>query len=148
MTRVGVIRDSMISARFLALYRQLTLRPARLMTASAPASRSVQSPGVCPSHGIARHGDFRGFRLRTITSWPSAWKARARTVPTCPDPPGMTIFIASSFRIPQTLQSFVGNPNPHEGKHLLDKHRRIQLDTTLLPPSRSARNVIPTRKSH
>src|SRR5206468_12833113 len=95
ITRVERTRDSRISARFLRSYRQLTLRPARLMTASAPLSSCVQSPNVWASHCTTRHGARRGFRLRTITSWASACRARARTLPTWPEPPGITIFILS-----------------------------------------------------
>ena len=37
---------------------------------------------VVASHLTTAQGDFRATRLRTTTSWPSAWKARARIVPT------------------------------------------------------------------
>src|SRR5215211_2258109 len=40
-----------------------------------------------------RQGALPTRRLRTTTSCPPCWRARASTVPTCPDPPGITIFI-------------------------------------------------------
>src|SRR5947209_6510686 len=93
-TRVDRRRDSRISRRFCGVYRQLTLRPARLMTTSAPSSSAVQSPSVSASHAAVRHGAEVGLRLRTTTPCPPARKCRARIVPTCPEPPGMTIFKA------------------------------------------------------
>src|SRR3954468_20082900 len=92
--RVELIRDSLISLRLAGPYLQLTLRPARLMTTSDPSSASAQLPSVAASQAMIGHGALPAERLKTVTSWPSRWKARARRVPTCPEPPGITIFIA------------------------------------------------------
>src|SRR5262249_31952145 len=37
-----------------------------------------------------------GLRLSTTTSWPSAAKARPSSVPICPLPPGITIFMSQA----------------------------------------------------
>jgi hypothetical protein len=76
---VDSTRESMIARRFAAVYRQLTERPARLITASAPSSSFAQAPTFDPSH--ATSPDF-GFLLSTVTSCPSAPNARARICPT------------------------------------------------------------------
>src|SRR6266851_803377 len=75
--RVDRVRDSLIWRRLSALYRQLTLRPARLMTASAPSNSAAHSSTVSPSHPTTRQGDILELRLSTTTSWPSATNARA-----------------------------------------------------------------------
>src|SRR3982751_2775704 len=54
---------------------------------------SVHGPSVSASHQATCHGAGCGLRLSTTTSCPPASNALARIVPTCPDPPGMTIFI-------------------------------------------------------
>src|ERR1700722_4004444 len=105
-TPIDKTRDFRISARFVALYRQFTLHPVRLITTSQASISFRQIPSVLPSHPATCQGSTRGRRLRTTTSWPSAWNARARTVPTCPDPPGMTIFIASSNSFDEPVSEF------------------------------------------
>src|SRR5437870_1862779 len=67
------------------------------MTTSAPSSARAQSPRLRASQGRTRHGAWIGRRLRTTTSSPRAWKARARMVPTWPVPPGITIFMAGGM---------------------------------------------------
>ena len=91
--RVELIRESLITRRFLAVYRQLTLRPAKLITASDPSISAAQSLRVSASHRTTRQAAFPWPRLSTTTSWPSATKARASRIPTCPVPPGITIFM-------------------------------------------------------
>jgi hypothetical protein len=98
-SRVEAIRDCMIAARFLAPYLQLTLWPVRLITASAPSISVAHAPRVDASHLTTRHGAARESRLRTTTSCPSAWNTRARIVPTCPAPPGITIFMAKTPKL-------------------------------------------------
>ena len=70
-TRVDNTRDCRISSRFAAVYRQLTLRPARLITTSQPSISRCQLPRVAPSQATTRHGRTSGRRLKTTTSWPS-----------------------------------------------------------------------------
>src|SRR3989442_8809250 len=77
-SRVVTSRDSRISRRLAALYRQLTLRPARLMTASAPSSARTQSPLLIPSHLIVCHGAGSERRETTTGDTPRAWRCRAR----------------------------------------------------------------------
>ncbi len=89
----------MIARRFSALYRQLTLRPDRLMTTSAPSISAVHDPALSPSHGTTRHGAGEDFRLSTTTSSPEAWNERASMVPTCPLPPGITIFMGLPLQV-------------------------------------------------
>src|SRR5688500_5303682 len=64
------------------------------MTTSAPSISLAHRPSVRASHSTTRQGADRGVRLSTHTSWPSPLIARDRTVPTCPEPPGMTILIS------------------------------------------------------
>src|SRR5581483_8622358 len=93
--RVESTRESMMARRLAAVKRQLTLRPARLITTSAPSSSACHAPGDAASQSTARPGpSARGFRLRTTTSCPSRRKARASVPPRKPRPPGMTIFMA------------------------------------------------------
>ena len=66
------------------------------MTTSAPSSSPAQSPRVTPSQRTERQGESPGLRLKTTTSCPSARNARARMDSTCPEPPGMMIFINGS----------------------------------------------------
>ncbi len=47
MARVEFTRESMICRRFLDVYRQLTLLPAKLIATSAPSSSAAQLPIVC-----------------------------------------------------------------------------------------------------
>ena len=84
------IRDSRISRRFRALYRQLTLRPARLITASASSNSLVQSSRFSPSHETTCQGATTPLRDRTVTASPSACRCPATILPRCPAPPGIT----------------------------------------------------------
>src|SRR5215472_2588467 len=92
--RVESIRELIISFRFSSVYRQLTFRPARLMTTSAPSISRAQGPTVRASHGTTRAPPAPPL-LRITASWPFAQRARTSTAPTCPLPPGTTIFIGS-----------------------------------------------------
>src|SRR6266849_4854458 len=83
-------RDSRISRRLPALYRQLTLRPARLMTTSASSNSLVQSPRFAPLHQATRQGATAVVRARTVIAFPLACRWRATIRPRCPAPPGMT----------------------------------------------------------
>src|SRR5579864_4121959 len=67
------------------------------MHTSLCSSSAIQAPGVSPSHGMVRHGAGFGWRLRTVTVSPRAWKWRASIWPTCPLPPGITILINSAL---------------------------------------------------
>src|SRR3954469_18821335 len=87
-TRVESSRDVRINSRFDCVYRQSTLRPARLITTSAPSNSSAHSFRVRPSHAKTRHGAGLGLRLNTTTSCPATWNAFERTVPDLPLPPG------------------------------------------------------------
>src|SRR5262245_27777348 len=73
-TRVDSTRESMISLRLAGVYRQLTLRPARLMRTSDPSTSRCQPPRDTPSHVATRHdlprAESRGLRLSTTTSSP------------------------------------------------------------------------------
>src|SRR6185436_20028878 len=80
-TRVDATRESIIRRRFPAPYRQLTLRPARLITTSAPSSSPVHAPKLSPSHPTTRHGAPHGLRLSTTTSCPAPVSPRASTLP-------------------------------------------------------------------
>jgi hypothetical protein len=84
------IRDSRISRRFRALYRQLTLRPARLITTSASSSSLVQSSSS-PFHETTRQGATAPVRDRTVTASPLACERAAMIRPRCPAPPGITM---------------------------------------------------------
>src|ERR1035438_10364100 len=64
-SRVLSIRESMMARRFAAVYRQSTLRPARLMHTSLRSRSAIQSPAVRPSQPMTRHGAGRGLRLST-----------------------------------------------------------------------------------
>ena len=84
------------------MYRQLTLRPARFTTASQPSSSAAHAPSVRPSQrtSCAR----RGLRLSTTTECPAAVNALSATAPTCPDPPGITIFILCRLPFKRSLK--------------------------------------------
>src|SRR5258706_15692468 len=69
------------------------------MTTSAPCSSTCQSPSFSASHFTTRHGAVWVLRLRTISSSPRSWNARARIVPTCPVPPGITILICPDRKL-------------------------------------------------
>jgi hypothetical protein len=84
------IRDSRISRRFRALYRQLTLRPARLITASASSNSLIQSSRSSPSHETTCQGATTPLRERTVTASPFACRCLATIRPRCPAPPGIT----------------------------------------------------------
>ena len=64
----GIGRE--IARRLAALYRQLTLRPARLMTTSAPSICRDHSPSDSASQCITRHGVNEPLveRVSTTTS--------------------------------------------------------------------------------
>ena len=70
-TRVDSTRESRMARRFAAVYRQLTLRPARLITTSHPSSSFDQSRAT-PSQGTrataptpaAHHDDFVSVPLK------------------------------------------------------------------------------------
>jgi hypothetical protein len=70
-TRVLFTRELLIARRFASVYRQLTLRPARLMTTSAPSICSAHAPRCSASQATVRHGIRCGERLSATTSWPS-----------------------------------------------------------------------------
>src|SRR4051794_28213903 len=74
--RVESSRELSMSLRFLAPYRQLTERPARLISALAPSSSSSQGPKVAPSQATSRaeFTEILGCRLRFTTSLPFASK--------------------------------------------------------------------------
>ena len=84
------IRDSRISRRFPALYRQLTLRPARLITTSASSNSLAQSSGSVPFHEATCQGASAPLRDRTVTALPCSCRCPATIRPRCPAPPGMT----------------------------------------------------------
>src|SRR6266851_1362259 len=84
------IRDSRISRRFFALYRQLTLRPAILITTSAPSNSLAQSSGSVPFHETTCQGATAPLRDRTVTALPFACRCPATIRPRCPAPPGIT----------------------------------------------------------
>ena len=65
-------------------------------------------PAVRPSHRTAFHGAGRGMRLNTVTACPCAWKWRARMWPTCPLPPGITIFIEDTSATSRRLGDHLG----------------------------------------
>src|SRR5882762_7764218 len=85
------IRDSKISRRLPALYRQLTLRPARLITTSAPSNAVVQSSRSVPFHETTGHGSTAPLRDNTVTALPVEYRCATRILPKCPVPPGMTM---------------------------------------------------------
>lgn len=84
------IRDSKISRRLFALYRQLTLRPARLITTSASSDSLVQSSGSAPFHETTCPGATPPLRDRIVTALPFACRCLATIRPRCPAPPGIT----------------------------------------------------------
>jgi hypothetical protein len=61
---------------------------------TGPSISAAHAPTVSPSQEITFHAAGSGRRLRTTTSCPSPRNARARIVPTCPDPPGMTTLMS------------------------------------------------------
>ena len=69
---VLLTRDSRIARRLPAWYRQLTLRPARLMQTSLSCTSATHAPGVSPSQEVTRQGSERGVRLNTVTTSPSS----------------------------------------------------------------------------
>src|SRR5262249_53033716 len=92
------------------------------MMTSAPSNSSVHFPRVSASHETVRHFADAGLRLSTTTSWPSLINRRARTVPTCPEPPGMMIFISAS----RDNSGDVGT-RPHQTHQCNDQsHSRIK----------------------
>jgi hypothetical protein len=60
------------------------------------SAKADQGPPSRAFHATVRHGAGSGARESTTTSCPPPWKARATRVPTCPEPPGITIFIGAS----------------------------------------------------
>ena len=96
-----------------AVYRQLTLRPVRLMTTSHPSMSRCQPPSSRHPRQrratAAREGDGSERRRRDRRC-----DARARSVPTCPDPPGMTILIT-------ILQVDEPSRHPEAGSESIDE---------------------------
>src|SRR5258707_13568373 len=84
------IRDSRISRRLFRLYRQFTLRPARLITTSASSNSLSQSSGSAPFHETICQGATAPLRDRTVTALPRACRCPATICPRCPAPPGIT----------------------------------------------------------
>ena len=68
--RVESTRESMIARRFAGVWRQLTLRPARLITTSAPSTSRAQSPRVAASQPTIRQGARSACRLSTTNLVP------------------------------------------------------------------------------
>jgi len=66
---------------------------------AGPVPEVAATPGLTanrpysPAPDPTCHGAVCRLRLRTTTVCPHWWKWRARTLPTCPVPPGMIIFI-------------------------------------------------------
>src|SRR5215813_15023899 len=120
--RVESIRELIISFRFSSVYRQLTFRPARLMTTSAPSISRAQGPTVRASHWTTRAPPAPPL-LRITASWPFAQRARTSTAPTCPLPPGTTIFIGSrsfgSSAWPFDFCTVEARSRPKAGRHPL-----------------------------
>ena len=94
-TRVERTRDSRISRRFAARVAAVDAAPGEVdhdvgaVELPRPRARRCRRPTPTSRHGRRA----RGRRLSTTTSCPSRWNARASTVPTWPDPPGITIFM-------------------------------------------------------
>jgi len=88
--------DEVAYLRFASVYRQLTERPARLMTTSAPSRSPDQLAIASKSHRALGQGKDRSDRLNTSTWCPSLANVRARRVPTCPEPPARTTFISTN----------------------------------------------------
>src|SRR5712664_659795 len=80
------IRDSRISRRLFRLYRQFTLRPARLITTSASSNSLSQSSGSAPFHETICQGATAPLRDRTVTALPCACRCPATIRPRCPRP--------------------------------------------------------------
>ncbi len=80
-TRVDSSRDVRIDSRFAGVYRQSTLRPARLMTTWQPSISFAQSDIVLPSHASTRHGAGLGSRLKTTTSCPLRMESPGKNRP-------------------------------------------------------------------
>src|SRR2546422_10088234 len=92
-TRVESTRDSRISRRLRALYRQFTDRPARLIIARAPSSSLAQSPSVRPSHRTLRIdcAVARGDRVKTTISLFPETSLSVSKRPMKPLPPATTM---------------------------------------------------------
>ena len=70
--------------------RWLSDDPDRLAAFRALAKRGGGL--ACLHWGMSTHRAGTGLRLKTTTSLPLSARWRARTVPTWPEPPGMTTF--------------------------------------------------------
>ena len=82
--RVVTTRDCMICWRLLGLYLQLTLHPARLMTAPAPSNSALQAPCVTASHRMERQGVCTAPRLIATNPLPGTMKRARQNGPQLP----------------------------------------------------------------
>jgi hypothetical protein len=94
-------RDSMISRRFALVYRQSTLLPVRLTTASASSRARAQSPTETAFHTTwlpSRRA--LGDRVRTSTRNPAASQAATKCWPKNPFPPAITTRCSANLAPP------------------------------------------------
>src|SRR5947209_7567900 len=104
------------------------------MTTSAPSISLTQGPRVFASHLTTRQSASTRWRDKITTSWPSVLKARASTVPTCPEPPGIMIFMSvnhasanRAFYAFQYIESLLRDPGVYVENDVADLFICLQI---------------------